>query len=244
MLGGLFNKRRPVVGITSNFDAEGNYSHVKHGYYSAVIECGGIPLLIPVNSNMEYLTGVVDSIDALILTGGADVDPIHFGEEILPCNGNISPERDEMELILTKLIIEAKKPVLGICRGMQLINIALGGTLYQDIRTQVTDTNLLQHEQKAPVWYQSHMVEIEESSILHQSYDTTQYRVNSFHHQAVKDVADGLKASAWTSDGIIEAIEGNEGSFILAVQWHPETMWQKDSKHLAVFRALIKEARK
>ena len=156
--------------------------------------------------------------------------------------GKISPERDSFELLLARRAIERKMPVLGICRGLQLINVVLGGTLLQDIYTDCAQGAILKHWQEAPDWYPVHDVRIKAGSRLHGIYGTETLDVNSFHHQAVKDAGNGLSVVAGSSDGITEAIEGTGSNFIVAVQWHPEDMWPENPVHLRIFEALIEEA--
>jgi putative glutamine amidotransferase len=183
---------------------------------------------------------ILPLLDGLLLSGGVDIDPVHFGEPPLPGMGEIAPERDAFELDLTKRSIQADLPVLAICRGIQVLNIAAGGNIYQDIPSQLTDT--IKHSQLAPRWYASHQVAVERGTKLAGIFPTEAIGVNSFHHQAIKNLAPGFKVNAMAPDGIIEGIESNSNKFVVGVQWHPEGMWEKYPQMLNLFRALVQES--
>lgn len=229
---------RPVIGITAGYE-ENTSRHFLTDYYIKAIEnLGGNPLILPtVNSELvEYYYALADGF---IFSGGGDVDPVFFGEAPVKGLGRITPERDEFELSLARIALKGKKPVLGICRGIQILNIAAGGDVYQDI-SEITP---LEHNQKAPLWYPFHYIEVSPESILHSLLGQTKAKVNSFHHQVVRRVGEGLKKVAWTSDGLIEAIESKDPSrTIIGVQWHPECSWDKDDFSQKIFRYLINKA--
>lgn len=191
----------------------------------AVISGGGLPILLPASDDNEVAASYLEYIDGLLVPGGGDVDPLRFGQEPRPESGAIFPERDQLEIQLIQAAQRRDLPVLGICRGMQVINIALGGDIYQDLKEV---GSALKHMQEAPRWYPTHSVRIEKGTLLAEAYPTAERRVNSFHHQAVKNLAPGLRASAWAPDGVIEAIESTKHRFLLGVQWHPECMWERD----------------
>jgi len=211
-------------------------------YYQAVEETGGLPILVPILRERENLFRLVDLLDGMIFSGGVDVDPYHYNEEPHPGLGQITPERDELEITLCRILYEKKKPIFGICRGIQLINVALGGTLYQDIKTQLS--NALKHQQEAPAHSPTHEVLIEKDSLLFSILKSERLRVNSFHHQAVKDVAATLRVVARAKDGIIEALESRNDRFVLAVQWHPERMFKRHREHFELFRRFVEECAK
>lgn len=236
-------KCRPLIGITCSIDYEKDFSYLKQGYYKAIQKAGAIAILLPADE-LSLESELIQKLDGILLSGGPDIDPVYFGEETYTFNGNISPERDKQELALAKLAFEAGKPILGICRGIQVLNAAMGGTIYQDISSQVKGNNLLKHVQEAPRWYPSHNIKISRDSRIFDCFGTEKVRVNSFHHQAVKDVANGYKVTACCSDGIIEAIEYIGDQFSVGVQWHPETMWEKDIKYLEVFKAFVEACSK
>lgn len=227
--------QKPLIGISSAFDYDKNFAYVKSGYYKAIVKAGGLPVAIPSMDETGVLEELADRVDGILLTGGPDLDARLFGEVNLPCNGTISPVRDSMEIYLAKKAVELNKPLLGICRGAQLINVAFGGTLYQDIPSQVQDRQVLKHDQAAPSWYPVHDITIEEGSRVRTWFSANSAGVNSFHHQAVKAVAPGFAATARTEDGIIEAIESSSHSFVVGVQWHPELMWEHNPALLAMF---------
>ncbi|WJH37234.1 gamma-glutamyl-gamma-aminobutyrate hydrolase family protein [Paenibacillus sp. CC-CFT747] len=172
-----------------------------------------------------------------MLSGGTDLDPAYFGEEPHPKLGEVVPDRDRAELLLLDAYLQARKPVLGICRGCQVMNAALGGTLLQDIPSQCPDA--LQHTQKAPRSHGSHLVRIREGSRLHGILGALEIRVNSFHHQAVRRAAPGLTVTAHALDGIVEAVERPGPPFFVGVQWHPEDMAGGDRYAAALFQSLV-----
>lgn len=228
---------QPHIGITTNFDPDLDRLTLTRYYVDSVEEAGGIPLLLPLAGKQETWDRYVEVLDGLLLSGGVDVDPGHFGEEPLPGLGEITPERDIFEIALAQQFMQAGKPILAICRGIQLLNIAAGGDIYQDITTQLPGT--LKHMQQAPRWYATHTVTIQGEGKLADIFHCSQIRVNSFHHQAVRLVADGFCVTARSLDGLVEAIEMTASRFTVGVQWHPECMWQRDRKHLALFLKFI-----
>ncbi|MDR2584730.1 MAG: gamma-glutamyl-gamma-aminobutyrate hydrolase family protein [Prevotellaceae bacterium] len=215
------SQKLPLIGI-SGTHATGGATQVSSTYIQAVIRAGGVPVVLPINDNIEVLTKMVTSIDALIMTGGEDIDPLkYYNEEALPAQGEIDPERDAFDIALIKLAIERGIPLLGICRGHQLINVACGGTLYQDIPSQIK-TGVIKHRQQAPGWYGTHRIELDPNSVLAKILGTTTIISNTFHHQAVKDVAPGFKVTGRTSDGVVETMEMKDNPRVFSVQFHPE----------------------
>lgn len=236
--------QKPVIGITSAFDYDKSFAYVKTGYYKGILKAGGLPVIIPAMEETDVLEELVDTVDGILLTGGPDLDARLFGEVNLPCNGSISPVRDTMEIYLARKTVERNKPLLGICRGAQLINVAFGGTLYQDIPSQIQEPQVLKHDQAAPAWYPFHDIYIEEGSRVSRWFTTKVAGVNSFHHQAVNVVAPGFIVTAKTEDGIIEAIESRNHPFVVGVQWHPEAMWEQNPALLAGFMDFVESCRK
>lgn len=227
---------KPIIGITAS--ENGKETHVKEPYITRIVEAGGVPIILPSIAN-EQIQFLLARIDGLLFTGGEDVDPFHFGAEPHHALGVVTPRRDHFEMALMKAALEKNKPILGICRGMQVLNIVLGGNMYQDIMAERTEKSL-QHIQKAPASHASHLVHVTAGSLLKEIVKTDNIRVNSFHHQAVKDVPAPLIVSAASSDGIIEAIESSQHLFVIGVQWHPEDLTDDYSARL--FTKFIEES--
>ena len=234
----------PCIGLTGNvemksFDRKGLY--LGEDYSDAVYAAGGLPWIVPFTTKTVALKEIAHHLDGLILTGGGDIAPYVYGEEPRVGLGEVSPLRDQVEIDLLKAMLDLHKPVLGICRGIQVINAALGGTLYQDlVRQWGTD---VQHSQKAPPDHTAHTVVLKEGARLTEIMGVTETRVNTRHHQAVKKTAPGFTAVAHSADGVIEAIETQEYPFVIGVQWHPENLWRHDPKQFSLFSALVEAAR-
>ena len=211
----------PLIGVSGTCDADGN-PQVKATYVKAVLRAGGVPVVLPISGDLEVLKKMIASIDGLLLTGGEDIDPARYSEEHLPALGAINPERDEFDFLLIKYAAERKIPIFGICRGHQALNVAFGGTLYQDLTTQLKGHALLKHRQQAPIWYGTHEVVLDENSMIAKLLGKTSIVANSYHHQAVKDVAPGFIVTGRASDGVVEAMEMKGNPKILSVQFHPE----------------------
>ena len=212
---------KPVIGLTSNMNVDGKHE-IDPEYMAAIMQAGGLPFIIPADVEQEVEQSA-SLLDGLVLTGGKDIDPKYYGEEPHPKLGEVSPARDRMEIALVRQMRAADKPIFGICRGIQLLNVAFGGDLYQDVEGQM-DRPVLQHAQRAPRSHRSHAVKLEKGSVLEDIVGEPLLQVNSFHHQAVKRVAASLRISAFSNDGIVEAIEGREEDFLFGVQWHPERL--------------------
>ncbi len=209
-------------------------------YISAVETAGGLPLAMPVVGEPETIGEILERVDGVVLTGGPDINPQFYDQEPKSNLGEIDYELDVMELETARIAVEMELPILGICRGIQVLCTAFGGQLYQDIPTETDDT--LNHNQKAAKSVLTHKIFIEPGSLLSDIVGQEEIWVNSKHHQGVDALPQGFIASAKSSDGLIEAMESPEHPFLLGVQWHPEGTWQVDPSSLRIFQALVQAA--
>ena len=233
-------KTAPVIGLTGNFQ-DGNCM-LAEGYYQSILKAGGTPFIIPCYDDADALINTLEKLDGILLTGGADINPLFLGEEPVKELHGINPRRDRQELLLTRLAADRQIPILGICRGIQTMNAAFGGPLYQDIHSQMEGTRI-KHSQELDRSYASHTVTIEKDTLLHNLFKADTIAVNSFHHQAVKEAAPGFRVCARATDGVIEAMESTEYKSMLGVQWHPECFILKgDECMMPIFHWLIQEA--
>jgi microsomal dipeptidase-like Zn-dependent dipeptidase/gamma-glutamyl-gamma-aminobutyrate hydrolase PuuD len=229
-----------LIGLSVNHK-EGT-SRIADAYVDAIVKAGGTPVLIPLITDETALEEIVSRVDGLLLSGGGDIYSPLFGEELHPSVESYDLERDKYEIALVKLAVERQMPVLGICRGTQLMNVAFGGNLIQDIPSQIPESTI-NHNQEEVREIATHSVRITPESRLHQIVHAEQIEVNSFHHQAVKTIAPGFEAVAWADDGVVEAIESTEGKVILGVQWHPENgAAAGDLVLIDTFKYLVNEA--
>ena len=208
-----------IVGVVPLIDYGKSSYWMLPGYMKGLQEAGAIPIILPLTDDRESLTQLIGGIDALLLTGGLDVSPSRYGEEKLKECGEISPERDNMEYSLLELALEADIPILGICRGIQLLNVYMGGTLYQDLPSQ--RPSQITHAQKPPYHIPAHSVKLLDSP-LKEIIGGDNIEVTSYHHQAIKKLAPGLTVEALSPDGLIESVCIQNARFVHAVQWHPE----------------------
>ena len=212
-------------------------------YIRAIEELGGIPLILPLVEETAARRRLIESVDGLLLTGsGPDLPPRLYGERQRYQFPLVSERRANFELELVHQANKRDLPLLGICGGMQTVNVACGGSLFQDIPSQVQ--NALDHRQKTKAIHVSHSVTITPKSLLRKIVNKTTLMVNSSHHQSVKTVAPSLIASAIAPDGIVEAIESPEHQFQLAIQWHPEFLFERHATHRRLFEALLRAARR
>ena len=224
----------PVVGVIPLWDAEKQSLWMLPGYLDGLRQAGCLPMILPLTKEQEEMDQIMTRVDGLLLTGGQDVSPALYGEEPT-LTGEICELRDAMEGHLLKKAMLLDKPVLGICRGIQFINAALGGTLYQDIPSQYPSS--VEHHQSPPYDKPSHAVTLVQGSPLQDLLGQEKLLVNSYHHQGVKQLADGLEVMARSEDGLVEAIRKPDQKFLWAVQWHPEFSFRTEEASRRIFAA-------
>lgn len=237
---------KPLIGILSNITSHNEDKilgieriFTSKTYVNAVEKSGGVPLIIPVNTDKENIKRQIQVVDGVIISGGVDVNPILYNEEPIKELGYINPDIDEFDIIAIKTAIELNKPILGICRGLQVINVSLGGSLYQDISYA---NSFVKHFQDTKSYIATHQIEIDKDSILYEVLGEKAF-VNSYHHQSIKDLGEGLEIIAYSKDGIVEAVQSNSSNFILGVQWHPEMMADYDKKMMDLFKLFINKTK-
>ena len=221
----------PLIGISCGRTSTGAAT-LATNYTDAIAKAGGIPVVLPIIDDPALAETLLAKVDGIVFSGGPDLDPAEYGEEVLNETVSIDAVRDRSDLLLARAALASGKPVLAICRGEQLMNVVLGGSLYQDLPAQVE--GVLPHSDT------THMIGVEKGSVLFDLFGLDSLMVNTFHHQAVKDVAPGSRVTARSSDGVVEAYENAN---VLAVQFHPERMFQADPSWLALFRYLVDKAR-
>lgn len=230
---------RPIIGITGNLREQ--TCTLAEGYYRSVLLAGGVPVVIPPYEQTELLADQLEGLDAIIFSGGGDINPLYLNEQPVRELHSVTPVRDQQELLLARLAFDRQIPMLGICKGIQVIAAAMGGTLYQDINTQLP-TVQIKHSQDLDRGTASHTISIEQDSLLYNMFGA-ELAVNSFHHQAVREVPQGFKVTAISPDGVIEAIESTEFKSIIGVQWHPECFCLNgDECMMPLFNWLVAEA--
>ena len=234
---------RPRIGITMRLELETDRFYLARHYSEAIEAAGGAPVHISLIPNPGYISSVMDELDGVLLPGSdSDIDPLRYGTEPHPHLGSVHPVKDETDLLVLDEIEKRRLPLFAICFGMQALNVSRGGTLIQDIPSQLPGA--IKHQQGAPRDRPSHAIKLDQTSLLLALASAEQVLVNSHHHQAVDKVGRDLVATAWTSDGLIEAVEDSRPErFALGVQWHPELGWQRDPLSKALFERFIAEAR-
>lgn len=231
--------RRPLIGITIGYNPKDpEIFWLRDDYVRAVETAGGLPLVLAPGFPGDAAE-LLDRVDGLVLTGGADVGPQLYGEPTHPTVIQVLPARDAFELALTHEALERDLPILAICRGHQVLNVATGGTLIQDIPSQLEGT--VDHDPEGERWHPAHGVRILPGTRLREILGKDDVAVNSFHHQAVKDVGEGLVVSALSEeDGVVEGLERPASRFVLGVQWHPEAFWDRPETFQPLFEALVR----
>ncbi|HMG72033.1 MAG TPA: gamma-glutamyl-gamma-aminobutyrate hydrolase family protein [Pyrinomonadaceae bacterium] len=235
-------QKRPRIGITMRLELETNRFYLARYYSEAVESAGGLPVLIPLIPRPDFVRQVVADLDGLLLPGSnSDIDPLRYGREPHSQLGEVHPEKDETDLLALAEAEDRAMPLFAICFGLQALNVSRGGTLIQDIVSQ--HPGAIKHEQGAPRDRHSHRVRLLEDSRLGQLANAESAPVNSHHHQAIETLGRELVATAWASDGIVEAVEDPRGDrFVLGVQWHPELGWERDEFSQSLFNRFIAEA--
>ncbi|MBQ3329226.1 MAG: gamma-glutamyl-gamma-aminobutyrate hydrolase family protein [Eggerthellaceae bacterium] len=233
----------PVIGVVPRYDFEWTGLAIGDGYLSGLLEAGAIPIVLPATHDPVAIRRLVAACDGFLVPGGQDIDPKRYGKRRAPHTHRSATARDKMEDALIRAAVAADKPVLGVCRGMQSINVALGGTLHQDIHAEQSPDSLA-HVQGRPFDMPAHMVDVAEGSLLARCVGAPRLGVNTIHHQSVAELGEGLVVSAVSpDDGVIEGIEMPGKRFVLGVQWHPEHMWRTRPHSKRLFRAFIQAAK-
>lgn len=231
-----------IIGIVPLVDEERESYWMLPGYMEGILAAGGLPVMLPLTADPALLDELARQCGGFLFTGGQDVSPALYGEPHLPQCGECCPARDRMERALLERALAADRPVLGICRGIQFINVVLGGTLYQDIPTQFATR--LEHHQAPPYERPVHEVELKAGAPLAELLKKERIAVNSYHHQAVKTLAPGLREMARAADGLIEGVFMPDRRFVWAVQWHPEFSYRADENSRRILKAFVEAVEK
>jgi putative glutamine amidotransferase len=234
---------KPRIGLTMRLELETQRFYLGRDYSEAIHAAGGTPVHISLIPDRDYISSVMEGLDGILLPGcDSDVDPSYYGEEPHPKLGRVVPEKDSTDLLVLEEAEKRNLTVLAICFGIQVLNVSRGGSLVQDIASQVE--NCIKHEQGKPAARASHNIRLENDGLLFRIaegvLDAEGVKVNSHHHQAVKAIGGNLKAVAWSADGVVEGIEDvRPDRFVLGVQWHPELSWNTDEFSKAIFRSFV-----
>ena len=232
---------KPTIGLLTAIDAAGTVTALR-AYADAILLGGGLPLILPYTAEPAVIAQYVALCDGFCFTGGADIDPAHYGEQASPACGDVQPLRDEMELAVFRAAFRADKPLLGICRGAQLFNVALGGTLIQDLPSECPTP--IPHRQTEGKFAPSHEVYALSDTPLYALMGTERITANSFHHQAVKALGCDLAVMAYADDGVIEGFYHTKARYLRAYQWHPERLCDTNAHNRLVFDDFIKHCGK
>lgn len=233
---------RPRIGITMRIELDSDRFYLSRHYSEAIEAAGGAPVHISLIPDAAYISSVIDSMDGILLPGSdSDVDPLRYAQEPHESLGDVHDIKDETDMLVLAEVEKRRLPLLGICFGMQVLNVARGGTLIQDIKSQLPGS--IKHQQGPPRDRPSHRVKLLEGSLVATLAEADAAVVNSHHHQAIETLGDDLVATAWTSDGVVEALEDPRADrFVSAVQWHPELGWKQDKLSQALFAHFVSEA--
>lgn len=229
-----------TIGVMPLWDSDRRSIWMLPGYVNGVIKAGGVPFILPLTSSMAVISDCARRCDGFLFTGGQDVSPSLYGQERRDYCGESCVVRDEMESILINSALESHKPFLGICRGLQILNAVLGGTLHQDIRVETGSE--IQHMMTKPYWRGAHSVQLVKDRMLARLMGAERIAVNSIHHQGIDKLSPKLVPLAYSDDGICEAAMVRDEEFAVAVQWHPEILFPNDSGQMRLFQALTDAA--
>ena len=230
---------KPVIGVIPLFDEEKDSIWMVPGYMEGIAAAGGLPVILPLKAEKEEIRQLFTLCDGFLFTGGHDVDPALYGAEKSEKCGTINHDRDVLEQTIFELATKEDKPVFGICRGIQLMNALCGGTLYQDLPSEFKGSKKTEHHMKPPYDVPCHEVTVLEGTPLYDLLNKTTLSVNSYHHQAIKELAPSLKRMAVSEDGLVEAVYMPGKKFIQAVQWHPEFIYQVDEDAKKLLKSFV-----
>lgn len=231
--------KKPIIAVTALFDDEKDSIWMLPAYLEAVVDAGGVPVILPLIDNNEDIKELVNLYDGFLLTGGQDINPRIYNEKKAEHCGYINNKRDTMEEILLYEILKTDKPILAICRGFQLLNSYLGGKLYQDISIEKNNGAGSSHRQGKPYNKPVHKIKVKEDSLLYKIIKKEEINVNSLHHQGIKELSPKVEEAGITEDGIIESIYLEDKKFVLGVQWHPEFLYKDFEDQFKIFKAFI-----
>lgn len=235
---------KPIIGILPQYEIETKRIKIEEFYVKAIQKEGGVPVILPLYQELSDLIALLPWLDGVLYPGGPDASPFYWGEDSTWECRVIQPARDILEIGLLPYILDLRKPILGICRGIQVLNIALGGDIYQDIEHLKSSNTNVGHYQKSRGDVPTHYVNVQKSTLLHHIVNTEKIMVNSYHHQVICNVAKDLEIVGYSNDGYIEAVAMRDYPFLLGVQWHPEELYEVDKTSQLIFRAFIQACQK
>lgn len=238
----MVKSTKAVIGVMPLYDDEKDSIWMLQGYFDGLKAAGAIPVMLPLRMDIDELQKINSFIDGWLFTGGHDVNPQLYGQDISDVCGVINNDRDMLEKMVFKMAMAEDKPVLGICRGLQIINVLMGGTLYQDLNSEKPSN--VEHNMVPPYDRKQHSVSIIKNTPFYELLGKSEIGVNSYHHQAINKLADGLNKMAVSEDGLVEAVYSADKKFLWAVQWHPEFFYKTDDNSMGIFNAFIEACKK
>ena len=228
---------KPIIGLSPLYDEEKRGLWMRPGYLDVLYDCGAIPLVLPFNSDAVDVEQILSICDGLIMTGGPDVHPSRYGQKPIPQCGSIQPFRDELEYLLLDKALSRDMPLLAICRGEQILNVYLGGSLYQDLATELPES--INHAMEPPFESLCHKVSLVKGQPLQELLQVEELPVNSIHHQAIRRVSPDLVPMAHSMDGVVEAVWMPSKRFVWGIQWYPEWIWDIDQRHRKIVQRFV-----